>query len=350
MAFQIKEEVAPSKIKAMQTVASEVFGKKSFEADNDEQRAAELRKLIVTKYQTLKGFEDKTQDYPGHVLLQKGLQLLRPLTEMSDSGAFYDYISKHKDDLLDWNDDFLDDGIRDFYYSQSMQDIWDKGLNALRVYGESSDFLSDNQLQDTVDKMAKLLHLQKLQGDTAVKISELNKQFDELFSAAFDKTAAGYLADIDDFRERGLTRIEESAIPDQNVKDKLAHDFENRIKAISEAATDATTLNEVVAKPAQASAQLDQLTDRINHAKAQLIPAGDHSGESKTDDKHKDPDKPVGPTVVSPQEKIVKLEEVLHKGDYKITASADIDKLTAQFKRSLEAQLSDNTVVTLQID
>ena len=58
----------------------------------------------------------------------------------------------------------------------------------------------------------------------------------------------------------------------------------------------------------------------------------------------------MGPTVVSPQEKIVKLEEVLHKGDYKITASADIDKLTAQFKRSLEAQLSDNTVVTLQID
>ena len=350
LAFQIKEEVAPSKIKAMQTVASEVFGKKSFEADNDEQRAAELRKLIVTKYQTLKGFEDKTQDYPGHVLLQKGLQLLRPLTEMSDSGAFYDYISKHKDDLLDWNDDFLDDGIRDFYYSQSMQDIWDKGLNALRVYGESSDFLSDNQLQDTVDKMAKLLHLQKLQGDTAVKISELNKQFDELFSAAFDKTAAGYLADIDDFRERGLTRIEESAIPDQNVKDKLAHDFENRIKAISEAATDATTLNEVVAKPAQASAQLDQLTNRINHAKAQLIPVPDHSGEGKTGGEHKDPDKPVVSKVISPQEKFVKLEEVLHKGDYKITNSTDVDKLTAQFKRSLEAQLSDNTVVTLQID
>ena len=40
----------------------------------------------------------------------------------------------------------------------------------------------DNQLQDTVDKMAKLLHFAKLQGDTAVKISELNKQFDELFS------------------------------------------------------------------------------------------------------------------------------------------------------------------------
>ena len=76
----------------------------------------------------------------------------------------------------------------------------------------------------------------------------------------------------------------------------------------------------------------------------------DHSDEDNTGGKYKDPDKPVIPKVVSPQEKIVKLEEVLHKGDYKITTSTDVDKLTAQFKRSLEAQLSDNTVVTLQID
>ena len=49
LAFQIKEEIAPSKIKAMQTVASEVFGKKSFEADNDEQKASELKKTVKNK-------------------------------------------------------------------------------------------------------------------------------------------------------------------------------------------------------------------------------------------------------------------------------------------------------------
>ncbi|RND53299.1 hypothetical protein FAM18121_02066 [Lacticaseibacillus paracasei] len=147
LAFQIKEEIAPSKIKAMQTVASEVFGKKSFEADNDEQKASELKKTVKNKYDALITFEARPQEYPGHAVLQQGIQMLRQLLIASDSGAFYDYIGKHKDDLLDWNDDFLDDGIRDFYYSDSMQKIWDKGLNALRVYRDSNDFLSDSKLQ-----------------------------------------------------------------------------------------------------------------------------------------------------------------------------------------------------------
>ena len=192
LAFQIKEEIAPSKIKAMQTVASEVFGKKSFEADNDEQKASELKKTVKNKYDALITFEARPQEYPGHAVLQQGIQMLRQLLIASDSGAFYDYIGKHKDDLLDWNDDFLDDGIRDFYYSDSMQKIWDKGLNALRVYRDSNDFLSDSKLQNIVDEMGKLLRLQKLQGDTAVKISELNNDFDTLFTAAFDKKAAEY--------------------------------------------------------------------------------------------------------------------------------------------------------------
>ncbi|QEM98437.1 BREX system P-loop protein BrxC [Lacticaseibacillus paracasei] len=352
LAFQIKEEIAPSKIKAMQTVASEVFGKKSFEADNDEQKASELKKTVKNKYDALITFEARPQEYPGHAVLQQGIQMLRQLLIASDSGAFYDYIGKHKDDLLDWNDDFLDDGIRDFYYSDSMQKIWDKGLNALRVYRDSNDFLSDSKLQNIVDEMGKLLRLQKLQGDTAVKISELNNDFDTLFTAAFDKKAAEYLAQIDEFKDLGLTRILESGISDEKVQDQLRHDFENKIQVIRDAAKNAVTLNQVVAKPAQADAQLEQLSKRIKQEVERIVVVSPAIG-----DKHKNVDdvtKPVTPAnteKIKPKDKkFIKVDQVLRRGDYKLEDSADVAELTAEFKRLLEAQLSDNTIVTLQVD
>ena len=352
LAFQIKEEIAPSKIKAMQTVASEVFGKKSFEADNDEQKASELKKTVKNKYDALITFEARPQEYPGHAVLQQGIQMLRQLLIASDSGAFYDYIGKHKDDLLDWNDDFLDDGIRDFYYSDSMQKIWDKGLNALRVYRDSNDFLSDSKLQNIVDEMGKLLRLQKLQGDTAVKISELNNDFDTLFTAAFDKKAAEYLAQIDEFKDLGLTRILESGISDEKVQDQLRHDFENKIQVIRDAAKNAVTLNQVVAKPAQADAQLEQLSKRIKQEVERIVVVSPATG-----DKHKNVDDvtksvtPANTGKIKPKDKkFIKVDQVLRRGDYKLEDSADVAELTAEFKRLLEAQLSDNTIVTLQVD
>ena len=352
LAFQIKEEIAPSKIKAMQTVASEVFGKKSFEADNDEQKASELKKTVKNKYDALITFEARPQEYPGHAVLQQGIQMLRQLLIASDSGAFYDYIGKHKDDLLDWNDDFLDDGIRDFYYSDSMQKIWDKGLNALRVYRDSNDFLSDSKLQNIVDEMGKLLRLQKLQGDTAVKISELNNDFDTLFTAAFDKKAAEYLAQIDEFKDLGLTRILESGISDEKVQDQLRHDFENKIQVIRDAAKNAVTLNQVVAKPAQTDAQLEQLSKRIKQEVERIVVVSPATG-----DKHKNVDDvtksvtPANTGKIKPKDKkFIKVDQVLRRGDYKLEDSADVAELTAEFKRLLEAQLSDNTIVTLQVD
>ncbi|QKK93895.1 BREX system P-loop protein BrxC [Lacticaseibacillus paracasei] len=352
LAFQIKEEIAPSKIKAMQTVASEVFGKKSFEADNDEQKASELKKTVKNKYDALITFEARPQEYPGHAVLQQGIQMLRQLLIASDSGAFYDYIGKHKDDLLDWNDDFLDDGIRDFYYSDSMQKIWDKGLNALRVYRDSNDFLSDSKLQNIVDEMGKLLRLQKLHGDTAVKISELNNDFDTLFTAAFDKKAAEYLAQIDEFKDLGLTRILESGISDEKVQDQLRHDFENKIQVIRDAAKNAVTLNQVVAKPAQADAQLEQLSKRIKQEVERIVVVSPATG-----DKHKNVDDvtksvtPANTGKIKPKDKkFIKVDQVLRRGDYKLEDSADVAELTAEFKRLLEAQLSDNTIVTLQVD
>ena len=335
LAFQIKEEIAPSKIKAMQTVASEVFGKKSFEADNDEQKASELKKTVKNKYDALITFEARPQEYPGHAVLQQGIQMLRQLLIASDSGAFYDYIGKHKDDLLDWNDDFLDDGI-----------------NALRVYRDSNDFLSDSKLQNIVDEMGKLLRLQKLQGDTAVKISELNNDFDTLFTAAFDKKAAEYLAQIDEFKDLGLTRILESGISDEKVQDQLRHDFENKIQVIRDAAKNAVTLNQVVAKPAQADAQLEQLSKRIKQEVERIVVVSPATG-----DKHKNVDDvtksvtPANTGKIKPKDKkFIKVDQVLRRGDYKLEDSADVAELTAEFKRLLEAQLSDNTIVTLQVD
>ncbi|EPC85003.1 hypothetical protein Lpp124_12952, partial [Lacticaseibacillus paracasei subsp. paracasei CNCM I-4649] len=75
------------------------------------------------------------------------------------------------------------------------------------------------------------------------------------------------------------------------------------------------------------------------------------------DDNDKDDDYEINPPTPKPEpklkpkdEKFIKLDQVLRRGDYKLEDSADVAELTAEFKRLLEAQLSDNTIVTLQVD
>ncbi|EPC62593.1 hypothetical protein Lpl14_14746, partial [Lacticaseibacillus paracasei subsp. tolerans Lpl14] len=192
-------------------------------------------------------------------------------------------------------------------------------------------------------------------GDTAVKISELNNDFDTLFTAAFDKKAAEYLAQIDELKDRGIKRILESGISNEETKDRLKRDFENKIKIIRNAAQNAVTLNEVVAKPAQAHAQLDQLSEGIQAEIEREVELA--KPVFTKDDNDKDDDYEINPPTPKPEpklkpkdEKFIKLDQVLRRGDYKLEDSADVAELTAEFKRLLEAQLSDNTIVTLQVD
>jgi nitrogen regulatory protein PII-like uncharacterized protein len=56
----------------------------------------------------------------------------------------------------------------------------------------------------------------------------------------------------------------------KKVQDQLRHDFENKIQVIRDAAKNAVTLNQVVAKPAQADAQLDQLSDGQTNSKQEV--------------------------------------------------------------------------------
>ncbi|EPD09684.1 hypothetical protein Lpp48_14229, partial [Lacticaseibacillus paracasei subsp. paracasei Lpp48] len=138
----------------------------------------------------------------------------------------------------------------------------------------------------------------------------------------------------------------------EKVQDQLRHDFENKIQVIRDAAKKAVTLNQVVAKPAQADAQLEQLSKRIKQEVERIVVVSPAIG-----DKHKNVDdvtKPVTPAnteKIKPKDKkFIKVDQVLRRGDYKLEDSADVAELTAEFKRLLEAQLSDNTIVTLQVD
>ena len=111
-------------------------------------------------------------------------------------------------------------------------------------------------------------------------------------------------------------------------------------------------MNQVVAKPAQADAQLEQLSKRIKQEVERIVVVSPATG-----DKHKNVDDvtksvtPANTGKIKPKDKkFIKVDQVLRRGDYKLEDSADVAELTAEFKRLLEAQLSDNTIVTLQVD
>ncbi|WP_054666115.1 BREX system P-loop protein BrxC [Lacticaseibacillus camelliae] len=139
IALQIKHDYTPTEIKRLRQVASQVFKKNSFSSDNSEILVSELKPKIASDYESLRQYELKDQRYPGHDLLQKGIELLHELNVTKDSDQFFDVLSRRFNDLLDWREDFEDRGIADFYVNQNTQDIWDAGLKDLSIYEHSKE-------------------------------------------------------------------------------------------------------------------------------------------------------------------------------------------------------------------
>lgn len=352
LAFQVRPEIPANKIKKMREVAAEVFDKKTFDSDNEEQMVSELKAKIQSDLKNLQDFENLDQRFPGHVLLQTGIRMSKDLVTINDASVFYDYVFKNADRLEDWHEDYIDDGIRDFYFSIPQREIWEQGLEAVRNYQQSRDFLSDGDLKEIAKQLETALKSQKLRKETVPSIKELRAQFNELFIQAFDKEAAKYLAEIEELKKRGLDRLSDSGL-EATTQEKLKQEFVMVIDRIAKEGQDATTINALAVKPAQARSQLEQLTGRIADMTAKLAvkppvvkPKSDDSGEG------------TNPELVTPKvqvkkaERIVKMRQLLDPGDYKLEDSEDIEKIAALFKQRLEAKLSSeqNQVIKLEID
>ena len=131
LTLQIVREVPGKQRKSSRVFVKDILHKRSILADNDstEQLAAKIVTTTKEKINELNGFDAFPQG-PGKALIDQGVELLKPIANSgNNSERTYGLIDKHLDELEDWLEDMDDNGISDFYHSDTQKSVWRRSLH-----------------------------------------------------------------------------------------------------------------------------------------------------------------------------------------------------------------------------
>lgn len=352
IALQIKHDHTAVEIKRLRDVASRVFKKNSFSSDNAEILVAELKPKINSDYESLKQFEAKDQRYPGHDLLQKGIDLLQELNATKDSDQFFEVLSRRYDELLDWREDFEERGIADFYVNQASQDIWDAGLNDLSIYDHSKDKISSPELETVVRQLGEQMKSNQA-ASSIQKIKALDVQFDTLYNEIFDAELDNVKEEIQSYRSQAKDKMDRSGIG-EDFSQKSFAPFNAKIDHTLQEARDAGVLNDLAAK-ADVARRLYQnfqleLDTAVESAKRNSGPTPSSSTTPSTRSGDDSTNVVTPPTVAPTTPRPIKNIKDIHPRDlavkqtWNIEKSEDIDEYLEQLKRQLTDRLHDKDV------
>ncbi|MHA3066817.1 BREX system P-loop protein BrxC [Lacticaseibacillus saniviri] len=351
IAIQVQKVTTERELKRLREIAGEVFNKKTFSADDAETVARETINKASSDLENLKLFEQMNQSYPGHNLLQAGIQLLTPLVGSKDTDEFIANVLQRYDDLLEWSEDYEDTGTREFYLSDSQQKIWDDGLNDIQIYEKSKDLFSSPELSSVVDELQVILKANRAVG-SAVKVKELDTRFDELFNQVFNKEEQRVFAEIDQIKARGEDNLTAVTIADEDRLEQRKT-FAQRLEEIRQEAGQAHALDDLTITVNKAQSQLDQLISRLNalaeeyQTTSQVDPVAvddttttstiKENGRENTADERK----PVA--VVN-----VKMRDLMD-ANVSIKSESDIDALVSALRKELSEQLDKAQIINVQL-
>lgn len=338
----------------LKEVADEVFNKRVFDNDEDDTLVQELREHNIKNEQgTLETYLKNPDYYPGQNILAHGQELLTKLVSRQDVDAFYDFISQHKDDFLDWHDDMYEYGLEDFYNNQAQMQIWEKAYNNSRIYAKSREFINNSHVTELVEQIEKILRSNNPQG----KINEL-KQLNEAFIEDYNAEADAVEQDVEQAvnmqRQRVLDYINEHDVDARYVEMtqrafdgflKEADSAPNlddlmviKVKANSRANMLLTSIDEFIAEIAQKKRATEKEDKAANnsgdHGKASVEPT--NKPEIEVQKKHN-------------EVKHISLANLPVARTWQLNSAEDIERNLAQLRTALIAQLEDAEQVKLDL-
>lgn len=354
-----RQAISEQKKKDLRKVAKEVFGKESFSDAEDDTLMHELQDAVTHERDAVAVYANKDGFYPGHDVLQDGIDLMNKLLVQHDTDKFYDLISQRREDLLYWHDEVEDDGINEFYHSATQQKIWQDAHFQQNVFAHSKEFVTSPQVKDLIAQIDKIMR-QRPQGKTK-KLNDLVEAFRTAFSTEFDAGLGDTQSKIED---------EQAATESYAEEHQLTREFESRIKQdfmhLLENARDATTLNELFVVPQQAQKRREALTKEMDRLLAMRAEAADRASHEKDDNTGNgrntlsrvtpglgsgpDPESgSTGKVVVEKEPKNVSAKTLPMDQTWRLSNSQDIDVKVEQLRTILKQQLKDNGKIDFEL-
>ena len=334
--MEVRVRVPEKEKKAVQTVIKELFGSSLTSEDEDsgmrtfqkysQNRIGEMNAILVNYNQYA---------YPGKKIIEEGKKLMQAVVQITESKEFYEYVSKHQDDLLDYAEDY--EPVKTFFGGEQQQ-IFTRALDMLEIYDDSKTYIVDKDLEDIVAQIKSIVEMQAPYREIP-KLPDLRNKFMNAYTDILEKAAVPVKQSIEDDRDRVI-----EVVDTKEYKDEKKPKYQEMFVEIWNGADTCNNVSRLRAYADKASALKIRLLDEMNDLDAAI--AAKKAAENAASGNIPAPDVVV--KVPQKKTKNVTIKTVAHTSSWRIEKAEDVDKYIDQLKKSLLDELNENDIVNVE--
>lgn len=362
LTLQSVREVPEKQKKAARDFVKDILQRKSIltESKSTEQLAENIVEQTGNKLRELNDYNNSFKQGPGQTLLRQGIDLLTPIANSKDnSERIFTLISTHLDDLEDWLEDMDEDGITDFYHSDSQQKIWRRSQDYVNRYELAKGFIdSDSSVHRTVESIENNLKKQNI-SSVIPQLEALNENFANEFSDLVDQLYQNYQKQSADNEKTLLQRLADANLPspeavklEEKIKQKFS--FNNKAAREKSGSGKYTELNDQIQLLNRDVNFLQRLIDQTSQRVAEEIRKQQLAVEQQEQISSRENDDKQASSISEAQAQVVHVKRVksvkiseLESQSWRITSQDDLDNYIDKLKKQLKNELNKNDIVNV---
>ena len=336
--MEVRIRVSEKDKKAVQKVIKELFGASLVSEDEDTgmrnfQNYAQKRIFEMEKLES--NYQQYT--YPGKKVIDGGKKLLNAVAQISEPKEFYEYVSKHQDDFLDYAEDY--EPVKSFFGGEQQQ-IFMRAFDMLAIYDDSKTYIVDEELERIAEQMRSIVKKDMPYRDIP-QLPDLRKKFMDAYSKVLESALAPVMQSIEAAKDRVV-----------EVVDAKAYAAEKRQKYIElflEISDGAGTCNNVSVLRSyadKAEALKIRLLNEMDAMDAEIL-----RKKAEEEEKKRTPDGGSVDIVVKvpiKKTKNVTIKNITHTSSWRIESAEDVEKCVNQLRKSLMEELDGNDIVNVE--
>ena len=287
----------------------------------------------------------KEHRYPGKKVLETGKNLMLTVVQIQSAMDFFTMVSKKRDDFYDFAEDY--EPIKAFFAGEQLT-IFTRALDMLAIYDDSKTYIVNAELEDIVAQMRSIVGQEKPYANIP-RLPELREKFMSCYVKILQQESAPVLDSIDHARSRVLEVLSTKEYNEQK-RDSYFTLF-REIRDGAEHCNNVSSLRSFADKADALKLRLLNEMDALDNKLAQQRAAEEarrkaeeakHSGTS-TDEVE------VAPAPVKIRKtKNVSIKMMTGTSSWRLESKADIDKYIDGLRETLEAQLTEDTIVNVE--
>ena len=337
--LELKEVPQNAWVQSVKDIIHDFFGRTVLTDDTDS-LMRDFRSYCSTKKayieDVLKQDYGKDSPLPGKALLEKTVRLMDTVMVIGDPMTFYKRVHELYDDFEEVADQMVD---LNGFLGGPQKDKYLKAYRTLQFYEASKNYISDEKIIDYAKQIKRIMTLTEPYSFIK-KLEEYDRLLANALVEMLDKDAERIKPDI--YADEKL--VLEALIKDRPYTERLQRKFMAKFDELIQKLEHARDMAKLNGIPAESSALVQNCLNEISREEAAYQLS---IQPPKPPIDRDDPVKPKPPVKPVIKQKPVSIRTLTKNKTYSIRTEADVDAFLKELRKSLIAELGDNTIIRL---